>query len=108
MATNPRHPHIILHCLLTERSCCLSASMKRPLANSCFAMELAVIGHCFESDLRLVTWLKVFQTSLLEWVKSIPLTVSSYRLLWFLSRWSIRSAALASADSLSSAWTNSL
>ena len=51
MATNPRHPHIILHCLLTERSCCLSAPLKRPLANSCFTMELAVIGHCFGSDL---------------------------------------------------------
>ena len=108
MATNPRHPYIILHCLLTERSCCLSAPLKRPLGNSCFAMELAVIGHSLESNLRLVKWLKVFQAFLLDWVKSIPLTVSSHRLLRFLLRWSIRSAALASADCLSSAWTNSL
>ena len=39
--------------------------------------------------------LKVFQIFLLEWVKSIPLTVSSHCLLRFLLRCSIRSAALA-------------
>ena len=48
--TTPGITHITLHCLLTERLCCLSAPLKRPLANSCFAMELAVIGHCFGSD----------------------------------------------------------
>ena len=78
--------HIILHCLLTERSCCLSAPLKHPLANSCFAMELAVIGHCFESDLHPVSQLKVFQAFLLEWVKSNSLTVSFHHLLRFLLR----------------------
>ena len=38
---------------------------KSPLASSCFAMELAVIGHCFESDLRAMRRLKVFQAFLL-------------------------------------------
>ena len=100
--------HIILHCLLIERSCLLSASLKRPLPNSCFAIKLAVIGHCFESNLRPVRRLKVFQAFLLEWVKSISLTISCHRSLQFLLRWSIRSAALASVDCLSSVWTNSL
>ena len=99
---NPGTP-IILHCLLTERSCCLSAPLKRPLTNSCFVMGLAVIGHCLESDLRPVRRLKVFQAFLLESVKFIPLTVSFHCLLPFLLRWSIRSTALASADCLSSA-----
>ena len=93
---------IILHCLLTERLCCLSSPLKRSLANSRLAMELVLIEHRFESDLRPMRRLKVFQVFLLEWVKSISLTVSSYRLLWFFL-WFIRSAALASADSLSSA-----
>ena len=65
-------PNIMLQCPLTKRSCCLCAPLKRPLANGCFAMELAVIGHCFKSDLHPVRQLKVFQAFLLEWVKSIP------------------------------------
>ena len=75
VATNPRYPHIILHCLSTESSCCLSAPLKHSLNDSYFAMELAVIGHCFESDLRPVRRIKAFQAFLLKWVKSIPLTV---------------------------------
>ena len=82
----PHTPHITLHCLLTKRLRCVSATLKRPLANSCFAMELAVIGDCFRSDLRPVRRLKVFQAFLLQWVKSIPLTVSSHRSLRFLLR----------------------
>ena len=108
LTTSPRHPPHHSTLPLNVEVCCLSAPLKRPLANSCFEMKLVVIGHCFESDLHSVRRLKVFQAFLLEWVKSIPSIVSSHRLLQFLLRWFIRSAVLASADCLSSAWTNSL
>ena len=61
----------------TERLCFLSTSLKLPLARNWLAIELAVTGQDLGWELQPVRWLKVFHATLLEWVKSMPLTVSS-------------------------------
>ena len=96
----------VVSCLM-ERVWSFAGSLCRPFARSCSAIGLADTGHCVGLKLLPVRRLKVFQAILLEWVKSMPWTVSSHHSLCFLSRQSVKSDAFAAASSPGSACRNS-